>query len=186
MAGASMLMYGNLDPLSSASAIIGPQILRGVGLALMMSPLMTAAINSVPRTQTAVASSFLNVSQQIGGAFGIALLNTIITDSIQVHAVRIGELIGSQSIEYQHLGAGAAEAALHHPFAQSIPGQVSTVMAQPLQILLKRASVAGFDNGFVLAGLIVLGCVPLCFLLKPSAHHRNGGKSGHEGALAEE
>ena len=29
----------------------------------------------------------------------------------------------------------------------------------------------GFDNGFVLAGVILLAAIPLCFLLKPAAHH---------------
>jgi hypothetical protein len=31
--------------------------------------------------------------------------------------------------------------------------------------------VLGFDNGFVLAGLIRLSAIPLCLLLKPAAHH---------------
>ena len=184
--GFSMILYGNLDPLSGAGMIIIPQMIRGVGLALMMSPLMTAAINSVPRAQTAMASSFLNVSMQIGGAFGIALLNTIITNSIHIHAVRIGELIGAQSLEYQRLGAAAADAALRHPYAPAVLGGGASTLTEPLQFLLKRASVAGFENGFVIGGLIVLASLPFCFLLKPSAHHRSGDKTVPEGATAGE
>ena len=40
-----------------------------------------------------MASSFLNVFQNVGGSLGIALLNTFVTNSIHVHAVRIGETI---------------------------------------------------------------------------------------------
>jgi hypothetical protein len=40
---------------------------------------------------------------------------------------------------------------------------------------MRRAQVLGFDNGFVLAGLIVLAGIPLALLLKSSAHHLNNG-----------
>lgn len=39
----SLFLYGALDPRSSAMVVIGPQLIRGVGLALMMAPLMKAA-----------------------------------------------------------------------------------------------------------------------------------------------
>ena len=77
--------------------IIGPQLIRGLGLAFMMSPLMTAAINAVPQAQVATASSFLNVSQRVGGSFGIAILNTFVTDQIRFHSVRLGEMVGNST-----------------------------------------------------------------------------------------
>ena len=95
---------------SSAFVIIGPQIVRGFGLALMMAPLQTAALNSVPRAEVATASAFLAVSQRVGGAFGIAVLNTYVTDAVHSHAVTLGAALPPQSLRFAHATYHAAHA----------------------------------------------------------------------------
>jgi DHA2 family multidrug resistance protein len=163
--GVSLLMYGDLDPLSGPLTIIGPQVLRGAGLAFMMSPLITAAINAVPRPMVATASSFLNVAQRVGGAFGIALLNTIITNAIRVHAVRIGARIPVQSVPYQRL-VGHAAGGRWPRSGTALAGHARQLAARAIQ---QRATVMGFQGGFVTAGLILLASLPLCLLLRPLA-----------------
>ena len=161
--GISLIMYGNLDPLSGPLMIIGPQLIRGVGLAFMMSPLLTTALNSVPPAAVPTVSSFLNVAQRVGGAFGIALLNTFVTDSIHGHAVRMGAKIPLQSGLYQRLSEHTA-------------GLMTTAHLSHLQetalvaskVIQQRASVMGFQNGFVLAGIILLLGLPFCFFLTPA------------------
>jgi DHA2 family multidrug resistance protein len=137
----------------------------------MMAPLLTAAINSIPKAQTAVASGFLNIAQQIGGSFGIAILNTYVTSSIQTHAVRIGEMIGTSTPEFSRLVHYSAYSALRQPHGQMFSGQSNTLLVSPFSSIMNHASVMGFNNGFVLGGLIVLAGIPLCLLLKPSEHH---------------
>lgn len=156
----SLFMYGGLDLLSGPEMIVGPQIVRGLGLALMMTPLLTAALNAVPRDQVATASSFLNVAQRLGGAFGIALLNNYLTHASHMHAVRLGEQVGSQAEALHRLSlqAGAVASAAGHG-AQTLTLYAGQIM--------KRATVLGFDNAFMLAGIIVLAGVPLCLLLRP-------------------
>jgi EmrB/QacA subfamily drug resistance transporter len=171
LTGISMLIYGYLDPNSGQTMIIAPQIMRSIGLGFMMAPILPAAMYFVPKAQTATAASFLNVSQQIGGAFGIALLNARVTDAIHLHIVRMGELMGNQTVAFSRFAANAAQYALHHPFAQNIPGPGVSIMSASINHLFIRAEVAGFQNGFVIAGLIVLSCLPFSFLLKPGAHH---------------
>jgi EmrB/QacA subfamily drug resistance transporter len=165
LTGASLVMYGGLDPRSSATFIIVPQLVRGAGLALMMAPLLAAAINAVPRSEVATASSFLNVAQRVGGSFGIALLNTFATDMIQVHAVRIGERLGPLTAEFARLGERAAALVLRAgPDSSLSPSAKSMVVA--VSAVQQRASVLGFDNAFVLAGVILLLGTPFAFLLE--------------------
>ena len=76
------------------------RLIRGVGLALMMAPLLAAALNSVPRHEMPMATSFLNVSQNVGGSLGIALLNNYVTNSIHTHAVRLGEAFPIRVFEF--------------------------------------------------------------------------------------
>ena len=163
----SLVMYGELDPLSGPLVIIGPQLLRGAGLAFMMSPLITAALNAVPGPAVATASSFLNVAQRVGGSFGIALLNTFVTNAIRVHAVRMGAQMPVQSTAYQRLQARTA----HTAVGAASPRAGALLAARVVQ---RRASVLGFQGGFVIAGLILFAAIPLCLLLRPST----GGQAG--------
>ncbi|MFY9923169.1 MAG: DHA2 family efflux MFS transporter permease subunit [Opitutaceae bacterium] len=171
LVGGSLIAFGLLDPLSDWPMLVIPQLGRGMGLALMMAPLMAAALNSVPRLEVPMASSFLNVFQNVGGALGIALLNTFVTDSIHIHAVRLGEGFPAQSQRFEaRLGLRAIALIFHHE-----PGMVanpeSKIVFAASQGIARRAQVLGYDNGFVLSGLILLSAIPLCLLLQPAAHH---------------
>jgi DHA2 family multidrug resistance protein len=145
---------------------------------MMMAPLMAAALNAVPRHELPMASSFLNVSQNVGGSLGIALLNNFVTNSIHIHAVRLGEgfPMESQGMDIR-LGLRAMMLVFHHE-----PGLMATPQARIAfaagRGIARKALVLGFENGFVLGGLIVLAAMPLCLLLQPSAHHvREEGKA---------
>ncbi len=170
LTGVSLIMFGELDPLADWKMLVIPQLVRGVGLGLMMAPLLAAALNSIPRSQLPMASSFLNVSQNVGGSLGIALLNTFVTNAIHTHAVRLGEVFAVQSQSYLRFSLHVTGMVVYKS-----PG----VLASPLvkaefaaaESILRRAQVLGFDNGFVLAGVIILAGIPLCLLLEPSAHH---------------
>lgn len=162
--GVSLLLFGWLDPLSGATVIIGPQLLRGAGLALMMAPLLSTALNSVPRAQVATASSFLNVGQRLGGAFGIALLNTLVTDAIRRHAVRLGVAIPVASVAFERLMRHVAVSGA----ASASPSGSRAAALFAAQTIRQRANVLGFANGFVIAGVILLLGLPLCLLLQPA------------------
>jgi hypothetical protein len=51
----------------------------GLGFAIMVVPTTIAALTGVPAAQTGVASALLNVSLQVGGALGVAVLSTVAT-----------------------------------------------------------------------------------------------------------
>lgn len=171
LVGSSLIVFGVLDPLSSWPILVIPQIGRGAGLALMMAPLMTAALNAVPRHEVPMASSFLNVFQNVGGSLGIALLNTFVTDSIHWHAVRLGEDFPVQSQRFDvRLGLRAASVVFHHEYGMVANPQSKVVFAAT-EAIGRKAQVLGFENGFVLAGLILLAGIPICLMLEPAAHH---------------
>ncbi len=53
-------------------------ILMGIGMGLVMSPMSTAAMNSVDRTKAGVASGTVSMSRMIGGTFGVAVMGAIV------------------------------------------------------------------------------------------------------------
>ncbi len=52
-------------------------ILMGVGMALVMSPMSTAAMNAVAVTKAGVASGILSMSRMIGGTMGVAVIGAV-------------------------------------------------------------------------------------------------------------
>ena len=170
LVGVSLIQFGQLDPLSSRTMIVVPQVVRGVGLALMMAPLMAAAINAVPRHQVPMATSFLNVSQNVGGSLGIALLNNFVTNAIHIHAVRIGEGFPLESASFYRLGIDVYGMVIRQAHGIYTSPQLKAVFAGARGIM-RQAQVLGFDNGFVFAGIVVLCGIPLCLMLEPAAHH---------------
>jgi len=185
--GFSLLMYSRFDTLSSTTMIIVPQLVRGVGIALMMAPLSTAAINAIPPEKIPMGSSFLNVIQRIGGSFGIALLNTHVTNAIFKHTMNISESIGTQSAAFQRQAMEIGEAVAR--YGQGLASadrsgdlmmpmvlrhlhnslSMDNIMGMLLSFssISRKASVMGFDDGFLLGGFIILAALPICFFLKP-------------------
>jgi MFS transporter, DHA2 family, multidrug resistance protein len=184
LVGTSLFMFGYLDPMSDWRMLVLPQLGRGVGLGLMMAPLLAAALNSVPRHELPMASSFLNVSQNVGGSLGIALLNTYVTNAIHRHAVRLGEVFPWQSQAYCRFSLDVLGLQFRQAHGVLATPEVKAAFAASRSIL-RRAQVLGFDNGFVFAGLVLLAGVPACLLLKPAPHHERNGSQAEAQPAAE-
>ncbi|MFI7242793.1 MFS transporter [Streptomyces qinglanensis] len=77
-AAVGMLMLTQLEVDSSYPALILPaEVLLGLGLGTAFMPAMSLATHGVRPSDAGVASAMVNTSQQVGGAIGTALLNTI-------------------------------------------------------------------------------------------------------------
>jgi EmrB/QacA subfamily drug resistance transporter len=50
----------------------------GIGIALVMSPMSTAAMNAVAVTKAGVASGVLSMSRMVGGTFGVAAMGALV------------------------------------------------------------------------------------------------------------
>ncbi|TFG73220.1 MAG: MFS transporter, partial [Solirubrobacterales bacterium] len=73
----SLFMQSMIDIDSGYSTLLVPFILMGVGIALTMSPMSTAAMNAVAETKAGLASGLLSMSRMVGGTFGIAVLGAV-------------------------------------------------------------------------------------------------------------
>ncbi len=55
--------------------------IMGTGLGLVMSPMTTAVMSTVPQARAGMASATLNTTRQVGGVFGIAVLGAVVTSA---------------------------------------------------------------------------------------------------------
>lgn len=78
VAGVGMLLLTQMEIDSSYATLLLPaQVLLGLGMGTAFMPAMSLATLGVEPRDAGVASAMVNTSQQVGGAIGTALLNTI-------------------------------------------------------------------------------------------------------------
>ena len=73
----AMFMFSGIDVSTTYSGLIVPFILMGIGIALVMSPMSTAAMNAVSVQKAGVASGVLQMSRMVGGTVGVAATGAI-------------------------------------------------------------------------------------------------------------
>lgn len=79
MALALWLQVALLDAASAPGLVVGLHVVFGVGLSLVMTPLMTLALGSLPRELYADGSAIMNTLQQLAGAASTALFVALLT-----------------------------------------------------------------------------------------------------------
>jgi EmrB/QacA subfamily drug resistance transporter len=82
--GASLLFYQRAGVHSDFWTLLPAMLLGGVGMAMTMSPMTSAAMGAVPVDKAGVGSGVLNSFRQLGGALGIAVMGAIL--AAYVHA----------------------------------------------------------------------------------------------------
>ena len=76
--GVSLLLYQRIGLHTGFWSLLPQLVLGGIGMALTMSPMTSAAMGSVPVDKAGVGSGVLNSFRQVGGSLGIALMGAIL------------------------------------------------------------------------------------------------------------
>ena len=70
--------------------LLGPFVLNGIGFALCFIPMTIAGLSGVMPADAGSASGLLNTSRQVGGAVGLAVVNTIAAGYTRTRRCRVG------------------------------------------------------------------------------------------------
>jgi len=79
--------------------LLVPQILRGTSLMLCMVPINNLALGTLAPHLIKNASGLFNLTRNLGGAVGLAVINTILTDRSALHYARLAEHVTWSSAE---------------------------------------------------------------------------------------
>ena len=82
----SNLMMVYIDSDFSGPQLFWPNIVRALGQAVILTPLSAIATAAIAREDAGSASALFNMMRNLGGAIGIALLQTILTRREQFHS----------------------------------------------------------------------------------------------------
>ncbi len=138
--------------------------LRGLGMALIFTPLSTIALTDIGKRDMAQASGMLNVIRQVGRSFGVAIIGTLLTERTLFHAAIDGQSVNQYSPAFQNV--------LSHLkyFATQVMSASSGIEMQRGKALIlssvsRQAVVQATDDAFLFAFAVMIFCiVPILFL----------------------
>jgi len=163
MLAGSLVMLVPMNPMTSGDDLFWPLIIRSVGTTCMFIPLSMASLGPIPRKDIAAATGFYNLTRQLGGSVGVALLSMMLVRRQAFHTAVIAEKIVSNdpmTLERVNMLTGAmmAKGASAAEAKQRALSLLSGTVTQ-------QGSIMSFADTFWLAGVIIILFLPLVLLL---------------------
>jgi DHA2 family multidrug resistance protein len=149
-----------------------PQIFRGIGLMMAIIPITNTALGTLPPEKIKNASGLFNLTRNLGGAVGLALLNTVLNDRTDLHITRLHEAVTWASVTANETLATLASRFAGNSDAQSMALKQLTLMAH------QQAVVMAFADVFALLTVLFIAIAGLSITMKRPAA-RGGGGGGH-------
>jgi MFS transporter, DHA2 family, multidrug resistance protein len=144
-----------------------PQALRGIGQQFSIAPIVTMALGSLPPARLKSASGLFNLMRNLGGAIGIAVVNTMLNDRLNLHYLHLAERADASRPGVQALLAGQAGQFAARAGVELNPAGASLALLHKL--ILREALVLTFSDAFLaVAACFVVG-LALLIVSKPIA-----------------
>jgi EmrB/QacA subfamily drug resistance transporter len=164
---------GALDLSTSDTTIKWWLAARGCAMGLVMMPSMTAGLNAVPMQQMSRASSMSNVLRQVFGAFGTAIVVTILQMRQTFHTATLTQTLTPENLPLQQLLASAQQLAANQGLS-AVQAQAMGMLMAARQVALS-GSVMAFDDVFRITAVVtLLAIVPALFMRTQKSAGRRG------------
>jgi DHA2 family multidrug resistance protein len=156
----SLWMTSGMTSQWGFAELLVPQLVRGFALMLCIVPAVSMALNGVPPQDLGAASGLFNLMRNLGGAIGIAVVNSWLQDDTRIAAARLSEALG-------HSGRAAGEVVAALATRMGPDAAHGDAMAQAMlaRLIGREALAMGFDDVFrVMAWMFIaaLVLVPFC------------------------
>ena len=153
------------------------RIFQAAGLAFLFIPISTIAYVGIPREKNNNASAIINLSRNLGGSVGIALLTTFLARRSQYH----------QSILVERVAAGdpryVAMAAKLQQHMASLGGTVDQArhlaQAEIGAMLGRQAQMLSYVDDFLMLAIAFVVLIPFVFLARQPGHGQGPGAGAH-------
>ncbi|HOX52835.1 MAG TPA: hypothetical protein PKY05_15230, partial [Fibrobacteria bacterium] len=151
---------------TESPAIFLSLCLRGVGLGIVYTPLMSYAMAGIPRAEIAQASGLSSVVRQLGSSVGAAAFQVLLTSRIAYHTAVYGASMDSSAPQYaavmRSIGSFVSQA------AGGTARDIATRSAYVLQsYVAKSAFVNAVNDDFWIAAVVTASCLVPVLLLRP-------------------
>jgi EmrB/QacA subfamily drug resistance transporter len=162
---AGFVIFSRLGTGSTYWPILGGLVLLGAGAALATTPATAAIVSSLPRSKQGVASAVNDAAREVGGALGIAVLGSALTDRYQA---------GVSGAVAHAPGALAEHAQSALPAAMALAQQLGGAKGSALAAQAQSAFVDGLGLAMVIAAATVAAAAVFVLWRAPRRVARRG------------
>ncbi|BAY94262.1 MULTISPECIES: DHA2 family efflux MFS transporter permease subunit [unclassified Tolypothrix] len=163
--GTAMVMFdlSKLTSQTGADDLFWPLVWRGAFTVLMFLPLSLATLGSLPKKDISAGSGFYNLTRQLGGSIGIAILTTLLDKREAFHRAMLLSHLSPYSPETnQRLDLLTAAMQNQGMDATTAHQQALALLSQTVDI---QAAVLSFADIFRVVGVAFLCSLPLLLFL---------------------
>jgi len=160
--GGSCILNAFMDATTGYDQLMWTQVLRACGQPFVMLTLSNFAMQGIAPKDMPSASSLFNMTRNLGGSVGIALLATALTNREHFHSARLGESISMYT--------AATQARLDQLTAAFVgagidPATAANQAIAAIDRIVRRESyVMAYNDGFWIIGCVLIGCIlPIWF-----------------------
>ncbi len=168
----SFFLNAQLSAFSEHAQIMLPMYLRGIAMGVLFSPLTILVLAEISRKDMAQASGLTNVIRQVGGSFGVAILQALLTQRIAFHTATAGSTINRSSPVFKKCLDLLQTHAVHDAGStiQNAVAQSSMIFSSYFG---QQIFVWGIDDAFYYSSICTAFCILPVLILKNKKGHRN-------------
>jgi DHA2 family multidrug resistance protein len=175
VSGIGMLLASHLNMEASFWQVMLPRVLLGMGFSWIWVAANTVALAGISKEKMGQASGLFNLSRNLGGSFGIALLTTLLARGSQTHQNHLVAHVTRWDLDVrERLEAFTTvfRAAGSDPFTAE--KQALGCLYNEIQV---QASMLSFLDDFRLLAILLFAIIPLLLLMKGTRIGKDEGTS---------
>jgi len=158
----SQWLLGHMSGSIEESYIVLALILRGAGLGFVLSPITLAALGGLKGAEIPQGAALTNLARQLGGSFGIAVINTYVVNQTAQHRANLVQYLFSGNSEVAARHGAAAGRLVSYGYDPSTASTAASALVD--HTVQTQAQVMGFNDAFLLIGLAFFVATPLALL----------------------
>jgi DHA2 family multidrug resistance protein len=175
MQGVALWNMSTLNSQMSFEDAAVARMIQSVALPFLFVTITNIAYVGVRPSQNNQASALMNVSRNLGGTFGISLVQTMLARQGQVHQAQYVETLNPLNPNYVSGIAGLAHRLMANGLGQAQATQAAT--AQLYRSLGRQAQMLSYIDVFHVLMWVVFAVLPLVLLLKKPDKLQGGGEA---------
>jgi DHA2 family multidrug resistance protein len=156
-------LFSYMTPDWGFAALFWPQAVRSFAIMLCIVPSVGLALNGFEGPELRYASGLFNLMRNLGGAIGIALVNTWLQDLTRLHVLRMSEMLGTApQTAFRMIGSLAQGAAAVVPDPARAVLMAEAIMGR---VVARAALTLAFNDVFRIMAWIFIAAlimVPFC------------------------
>jgi DHA2 family multidrug resistance protein len=151
-----------------------PNVIRAIGQALAFAPLSAVATAGIEAENAGSASALFNMMRNLGGAIGIAVLQTFLSKREQYHSNVVTQSVSMFEQATRTRIQSLTQYFVNHGVLDLADASHRAVVAIGL-IVQKQAFVLAFSDTFYLLGVTLIFALMATLLLRKPGHLETGG-----------